>query len=213
MPSDLDQRERHELADLFDEVGPDAPTLCGDWLARDLAAHLVVRERDPIGAPGILVPALAGITEGRMEAELRRHGYPGTVDRVRTGPPFGPLRIPAVRHGINLVEYFVHHEDLRRANGLGRRTDRPDLDDEIWTFLGRMAPLMVRKARVGGVRIRLVTPDGRERVVGSGAAEVVLRGEPGELLLELYGRRTVAEVTYEGPADAVLKVKEAEFGI
>ena len=35
------------LCDLFEEVGPDAPTLCGDWTTRDLAAHLVMRERRP----------------------------------------------------------------------------------------------------------------------------------------------------------------------
>ncbi len=49
MTLDIDQRERAELCDLFDELGPDAPTLCGDWTTADLAAHLVVRERNPLG--------------------------------------------------------------------------------------------------------------------------------------------------------------------
>ena len=39
--------ERLALADLMAEVGPDAPTLCGGWTTRDLAAHLLLRERRP----------------------------------------------------------------------------------------------------------------------------------------------------------------------
>lgn len=210
--SDLDLRERRELCDLFEEVGPEAPTLSGSWTTLDLAAHLVVRERDLLGAPGILIPAFAGVTEGRMAAAVRRHGYQGLVDLVRSGPPFGPMKIPAVRHAANLVEYFVHHEDVRRPAGHGPRADRPDLDRELWSLLGRMAPLMVRKAKVRGVALELATPDGEVARVGSG--EVVrITGPVGELVLELYGRRSVAEVTYEGDDDAVARVRAASFGI
>ena len=42
--------------------GPDAPTLCEGWTTRDLAAHLVIRERRLDATPGILVPQLAGYT-------------------------------------------------------------------------------------------------------------------------------------------------------
>ncbi len=212
MTSDLDLRERRELCDLFERVGPDAPTLSGEWTTQDLAAHLVVRERDLIGSPGILIPWFSGITEKRMEHQIRRHGYQGLVDLVRSGPPFGPMAIPPVRHLANLVEFFVHHEDVRRPAGEGPRTDRPDLDDELWSMLGRMAPLMVRKAGVSGVRLVLHRTDGREHAVGKGT-DVVISGEPGELVLELYGRRSVAQVAYDGPDDAVARVQAAEFGI
>lgn len=212
MTSDLDLRERAELCDLFEVVGPDAPTLCGDWTTEDLAAHLVVRERDLIGSPGILVPWFAGITEGRMEHAVRRHGYQGLIDLVRSGPPFGPMKIAPVRHLANLVEFFVHHEDVRRPNGLDPRTDRPDLDAELWSLLGRMAPLMVRKGGVSGVRVVVRRPDGLSHGAGKGE-EVVISGPVQELVLELYGRRTVAQVTYEGSDEAVARVRAAEFGI
>ena len=212
MTSDLDQRERADLCDLFEQTGPDAPTLSGDWTTQDLAAHLVVRERDLLGSPGILIPAFAGVTEGRMEHAVRRHGYQGLVDLVRSGPPFGPMKIPAVRHLANLVEFFVHHEDVRRPAGLGPRTDRPDLDEELWSMLGRMAPLMVRKAGVSGVRVVAQRPDGEAHAAGKGT-EVTITGPVQELVLELYGRRSVAQVTYDGPADAVSRVRVAEFGI
>ena len=41
------KRERLLLADLLETAGPDAPTLCEGWTTRDLAAHVVVRERRP----------------------------------------------------------------------------------------------------------------------------------------------------------------------
>ena len=213
MTSDLDLRERRELADLFDELGPDAPTLCGEWTTSDLAAHLVVRERDPIGASGILIPRFEDLTARHMAGELAKHGYAGTVERVRTGPPFGPMAIAPVRHAVNLLEYFVHHEDVRRPNGRTARTDRPDLDAELWGFLGRMGPLMVRRAKLPSICLTLVTPSGEERTLGKGDAEVTLFGTPGELVMELYGRQAHADVTYEGPAASVAAVRGASFGI
>ncbi len=212
MTSDLDLRERRELCDLFDEVGPDAPTLSGAWTTADLAAHLVVRERDPIGAIGILVPRFEGTTASHMAAVLAKHGYAGTVELVRTGPPFGPMKIAPIRYLANLVEFFVHHEDVRRPAGLGPREDRPDLDDALWSILGRMAPLMVRKAGVRNVRLRLVRAGGGERAYGSGA-DVAISGTAGELVLELYGRRGAAQVTYDGDLEAIERVRAASFGI
>jgi uncharacterized protein (TIGR03085 family) len=212
MTSDLDLRERAELCDLFEELGPAAPTLSGAWTTQDLAAHLVVRERDLIGSPGILIPALAGTTEKRMEHQIRRHGYQGLVDLVRSGPPFGPMKIAPVRYVANLVEFFVHHEDVRRPAGLAARTDRDDLDEALWSMLGRMAPLMVRKAGVSGVRVVLQRPDGAEHASGKGEV-VTIAGPVQELVLELYGRRSVADVTYAGAEAAVARVRAAEFGI
>jgi hypothetical protein len=48
----FDAVERTQLADLFDELGPDAATLLEPWTVRDLAAHLVMRERDYLAGPG-----------------------------------------------------------------------------------------------------------------------------------------------------------------
>ena len=41
----FDAQERIKLCDLFDELGPSAPTLIEGWTAHDLAAHIVLRER------------------------------------------------------------------------------------------------------------------------------------------------------------------------
>lgn len=117
--------ERLALCDLFEELGPDATTLCEGWTTEDLAAHLVVRENDPLAAPGILLGGVAGrLTERAME-RARGRGYHWMIDRLRGGPPWGPMRLAVVDRS-NLMEWFVHHEDARRANG---RPPRTGIDD------------------------------------------------------------------------------------
>ena len=49
----FDVVERAQLCDLFEELGPGAPTLLAPWTTRDLAGHLVLRERDYLAGPGV----------------------------------------------------------------------------------------------------------------------------------------------------------------
>ena len=209
MPEALDARERRELSDLFEELGPDAPTLCEGWSTEDLAAHLVVRERHPTAAGGILIPALEQRTEQFMEKE-KTGGYARLVDRVRNGPPFGPFAVPGLRTLLNLQEYVVHHEDVRRANGMGPRTDRTDLQDALWSNLRRGARFLLRKVK--GATVRLQRPDGAAVSTGSGP-EVVVTGEPVELLLYLFGREAVAQVEITGDPAAQATLASAPKGV
>lgn len=211
MTSDLDLRERAELCDLFDRLGPDAPTLCEGWSTADLAAHLVVRERDPLGAPGILLGGrLAELTEKRMARELEK-GYPAVVARVRSGPPFGPMRLAPLRRRINLAEYVVHHEDVRRANDQGRRTDRDDLDAMVWSRVAPMGRLLMRKTKPVGVVLRRAGDGAQARAV-AGTPSVTVTGHPVDLLLFMFGREGAAEVEIEGAAEDVARVRDTSFG-
>ena len=63
----FDAQERLELCVLFDELGPSAPTLLEGWTAHDLAAHIVLRERDLIAGPCLVLPG-----RFRRFAEQRR---------------------------------------------------------------------------------------------------------------------------------------------
>lgn len=212
MTSDLDLRERAELCDLFDRLGPDAPTLCEGWSTADLAAHLVVRERDPLGAPGILLGGRLGeLTEKRMARELEK-GYPAVVARVRSGPPFGPMRLAPLRRRVNLAEYVVHHEDVRRANDQGRRTDREDLDAAVWPRLARTGRLLMRKTTPVGVVLRRADDGAQARAV-PGTSSVTITGHPIELLLFMFGREGAAEVKLDGTADDVARVQRTKFGV
>jgi uncharacterized protein (TIGR03085 family) len=210
VPEPLDARERRELCDLLEELGPDAPTLCEGWATVDLAAHLVVRERDPRSAPGIIFGGRFEPMLDRLMQRAAAGGYAPLVERVRNGPPLGPFAVPGLRTLLNLNEYVVHHEDVRRANGLAPRTDREDLQDQLWRLLRRGARLMLRKVK--HVPVRLARPDGREIRVGP-EPEVMLAGEPVELLLFLQGRKDAAQVELTGPPEATAALRAADLGI
>lgn len=215
--ADLDLRERRALCDLFDELGPDAPTLCEGWSTAELAAHLVVRERDPLGAPGIVLGGklgpvgdrLASVTERHMQRQLEK-GYPSLVELIRTGPP-PPLNFGPLRARMNLGEFVVHHEDVRRANGQGPRPPDAELDGAVWNLVRVMAKLLLRKARPVGVVLR--TPAGQEAEVVKGEHLVTVTGAPVELILWAYGRGDVAEVDFDGAPEAVAALRATSFGI
>lgn len=204
-----DARERADLCAHLDRLGPDAPTLCGDWTTQDLAAHLVSRERNPLAGPGIVVGGpFSRLTEWAMRREIRRE-YPALVDRVRSGPPLVPWGLPVVRSVLNLNEYFVHHEDVRRANGESPRTDRPELDDALRSAVTRMAALQLWRARID---VDLVDHTGRS-LARRGSAPARIVGRPGEILLWLNGRGAVADVAFEGSEEQVSALWDADLGL
>lgn len=188
----IDQRERQELCSLLLELGPDAPTLCEGWTTFDLTVHLTLREHFRRWSPA------------RMQ-DARTQGFPAIVARVQQGAPLIPWRIPRLRTLLNGTEYFIHHEDVRRANGRSRRTDRPDLEELAWGTTGFLGRRLARVIRPFGLELR--TRNGRCRRFGSEPA-VVVTGEPTELLLYASGRRTAAEVEVSGADDAVTALEK-----
>lgn len=206
--SGLARQERQALCDLFLEVGPDAPTLCEGWQARDLAAHLVVRERRPDAAAGIVLPALAGYLDRVQRSVRDGRSWPELVDRVRTGPP-APLR--PVDDPLNTAELFVHHEDVRRAApGWEPRTLPPGLDRALWSRTRMMARAAGRRAGVGLV----VDAPGFGRVTArQGEPSATVSGAPGELLLYLFGRKDAARVTVGGDPSAIERLAAADLGL
>ena len=175
---------------MFESLGPDAPTLCEGWVASDLAAHLWVREHRPWDVPGMVAKSgpLHRRTD-RVQARARGRGYTSIVEALRGG---APVRTPLLGEAIDLHEFFVHHEDVRRANGLEPRAD-PALDEALWRIVPVFGRFLTREAR--GIEIELETPDGRRRRVRKGARKVLARGRPQELFLWLYTRPAEVDVT------------------
>lgn len=205
------QRERLLLADLLETVGPNAPTLCAGWRARDLAAHVVVRERRSDAAAGIVFKPLAARLE-RVQAEFAAKPYEELIQLIRTGPPrLSPYALKPVDEAANTVEFFVHTEDVRRAQSewTAREVD-PVFADALWSRLERSARLLGRRAPVGLVLRR---PDGRTAVAHRGTPVVTVTGEPGELTLFAFGRQDAAQVELEGEKDALAKLREGTLGI
>jgi uncharacterized protein (TIGR03085 family) len=203
--------ERNLLCDLFLEVGPDAPTLCGDWTTRDLAAHLYVRERRPDSAAGILLAPLREYGE-KVRKRVAARPWEALVADVRSGPPlWNPTRLAPVDRVANTVEFFVHHEDVRRAvEPWEPRSLDPELDAALTAALKRMGRLLVRSAPAGLV---FVPPKGERIVAKKGEPIVEVHGEAGELLLFAYGRQAHSRVALEGPDDLIAATRTARFGV
>lgn len=189
----LAQRERHALADLFLTVGPDAPTLCEGWETRDLLGHLLVREGRPDAAAGGLIKPLQPRLEATTKAMLS-NGFRDAVERLRQGPPrWSPFGLPGLDEQLNTPEFFIHHEDVRRAQGDGWEPRELSAEDEaqLWSTVKRMARVALLRQPRGVV---LVVPDGPRAKVRAGGVVDVVTGTAGELLMWVSGRRDHARV-------------------
>ncbi|MEV4945843.1 TIGR03085 family metal-binding protein [Streptomyces sp. NPDC053755] len=202
------KRERLLLADLLEAAGPEAPTLCEGWTTRDLAAHVVVRERRPDAAAGTVVPLLKARLD-RVQAEFADKPYEELIQLIRTGPPrMSPFTIKQVDEGANTVEFYVHAEDVRRAQpDWSPRELDPVFSDVLWARLEKGARLLGRKAPVGLVLRR---PNGQTAVAHRGTPVVTVSGEPGELTMFLFGRQDAAKVEVDGEREAVDRLHQAK---
>ena len=198
----LAQQERGTICDLFVEYGADAPTLCEGWLAVDLAAHLVVRERRPDSGPGLVWPRLAEYTEKVRRAERDRVPFERAC-RDRTAR--AAVVASSFRRPMNTVEFFIHVEDLRRGR-------------DGWTTrwcprVGRRALGPGRSGRHGEEGPR----HGRDHVAGPGhqrsglGPRLELAGDPGELIMFGAGRQAAAKVEIDGDETLAAQLRGASW--
>jgi len=204
----LHRAERAELLETFRRAGPGAPTLCEGWSVRTLAAHLVVSEQYA-GLPMTVSYPVWRVVGARTGAALRnsitgpmlrnmakaeRRGWEWLLARLEAGPPrlFGLRLIADVR----LLEEFVHHEDVRRANGDGPRPENARLDARLVEAMLTMRGIAQFAAPRHGIEVALT--DGRSYALGEGPARTRVSGPPGEVLLWLAGRGSVASVVVTG---------------
>ena len=220
--------ERHALAETLRSAGPDAPTLCGDWTAAQLAAHLVLRERSLVELAGRLpVARLREQADRKINHLVATEPYERIVNAVDRGPSWADATwpiltsaiwsLPVVRESANLLEYLVHHEDVRRAAPVWTPRALPvDRQVAVWKRLPMIGRLTLRKVATG---LELVWPShgrfrtGPARRGGGGGPTVTVTGEPVELALFAFGRIEVAQVDYDGAPEQVAMVRGAEIGI
>jgi uncharacterized protein (TIGR03085 family) len=211
------REERRALCALLDETGPDAPTLCEGWTTGDLAAHLVLRERRPDAAAGVAGGPLASYT-ARVQQRIRsRTPFSDLVRIIRSGPPaLSVMALPGMDERVNAVEFFVHHEDVRRgAPGWEPRELGSGESGMLWHRL-RMARFVLRKAPVGVELARDdidTSADGASYriTVRNATPAVTVVGSPAELTMWVMGRRAAARVRMDGIQAAVTKLAEANW--
>lgn len=207
--------ERHEFAHTLRVSGPDAPTLCTGWTTAELTAHLVLRERslvEPAGRLPIARLRVRGVAA--HERYLAHRGFHAAVSQFDAGAPrWSPFALPPARAG-NLLEYVVHHEDVRRAGeGWQPRSLPIARQQAIWWWLQRVARFTMRRAPVG---VELVWPsDGSATARRSrdGRPVVTVTGDPVELALVAFGRQRVARVDYDGDPADVTALAEARISV
>jgi uncharacterized protein (TIGR03085 family) len=210
----FDEQERRALCDLFEELGADAPTLLKGWTAKDLASHIVLRERDLIAGPCLVLPGpFQRFAERRRVRLAEQREFDWLVARIRSGPPRGLFRVGWVRSVPNLNEFFVHQEDVRRANGLGPRESlAPAMEAALWRNVRQGSRYLSRRLHDVGLEIRWAGTDER-MTVREAEPTARLSGPAGELLLFMFGRQGAARVEVTGPAKAVATVRRSHFGM
>ena len=203
------EAERSALCETLETVGPDGPTLCEGWLVADLAAHLIIIDTRPDGLPGVAMGGPLGRHTERLTDRAKERGFEWMLERLRSGPPrlyrLGPLATAMA------YENWVHHEDVRRAAGSAPRPDEPEIDAILWRMTGIEGRLGVRRVRGAGIEIE--DAYGRHKVLSKAEPRVTISGPTGEVALYVSGRKEAADVTLDGPPEAVALVTAARFGL
>lgn len=207
----LARTERAALCDLALELGPDAPTLSGEWTVKDLVVHLLVREGNP-AAIGIVVAPLARWTEAASE-RLARQDLSVLVERLRQGPPiWSPFALAPLDKTLNTLEFFVHHEDIRRAQEEWEPRELADrVQDVLWKMIRVAGKGLVRSTKVGVVLERSDTAE--QAALKPTTPSVVVRGLPAELVMFVYGRQSQAQVELVGADADVAALTGADLGV
>jgi uncharacterized protein (TIGR03085 family) len=205
--------ERALLCDVARQVGPDAPTLCGGWTVRDLVVHLLVREGSP-AAVGIVVKPLAGLLD-QATRRLEHQEFDTLVARLRQGPPiWSPFALPKLGAALNLLEFFVHHEDIRRAQPDWQPRPLPRTsEDAIWRAARHAGKGIVARSGAGVGVVAERSDTGERASLADGSATVTVRGRPSEVTLFLFGRKAQAQVELDGAPEHVARLEGAALGI
>lgn len=188
--------ERRHLAALLRRVGPEAPTLCEGWLTRDLAVHLIERDSRPDLIAGTALPKIPVLTKRAQEADaqLRGQDWAELVAKVEKPAVYSPARLGPLDKRMNTAEFFVHHEDVRRAQeSWHRRQLLQEEERDLWAALKLMGKPLLRPEQDSV----LLVANGYGSVSGGKAKTStvrIVRGTPSELLLWAFGRREQAEV-------------------
>ena len=207
------KEERDGICDTLIALGPDQPTLCVGWTTHDMITHLVLRERRPDAAAGILLRPFSGHTD-RVMAQMASQPFEELVAAFRNGPPlWSVFAIPVLGDRANMFELYVHHEDVRRAQPDWQpRPVDVAREDALWDGLtSPMGRLLFRRCSVGVVLRAAGRPD---VVVKKSEPLVHVVGEPSEIALVAFGRATdKAHVVVQGTPEDIAKFEASPRGI
>ncbi|MER1995727.1 MAG: TIGR03085 family metal-binding protein [Arthrobacter sp.] len=198
------ETEREAMVRTLHATDPQAPTLCEGWNVSRLLAHLIMREERPWRMIGDGIrrdkPGREHSLNALVEQAGTESGYRSLVDRFAAGAQgFTPMRWGG--DAVNLLEFFVHHEDIRRGTGDAGARELPEGEERE---LRRRLPLMARMGYLRSpVGVVLQLPGGEQAKVRRGEPAVTITGPVAELALHAMGRQAAARVEVSGVPQAV----------
>ncbi|MBF4994225.1 TIGR03085 family protein [Arthrobacter gandavensis] len=198
------ETERAALVRTLHGADPQASTLCEGWNVSRLLAHLIVREERPWAMAGDVLRRDKPGHEHSLDPLVARAatdtGYRQLVDRFAAGARgFSPMRWGG--DAVNLLEFYVHHEDIRRGTGDAEPREMPEGElAELRRLLPLAARLGYRRSPVGVV---LQLPGGEQATVRGGEPAVTITGPVTELALHAMGRSAAARVEISGAPGCV----------
>lgn len=193
--------ERLALVETYRGADPEAPTLCEGWNVRRLLAHQVMREHEPWKQLLDLAARPEPGHEKRLGALVATAetpaGYAALVARFAAGTgAANPMTW--LGDSAQLLEYVIHHEDVRRGAGKNEPRVLPAGQlDALWKKLPTIAKMSYRRSPVG---VTIATADGEAKLVHKGPGMVVLAGDPVDMALYASGRRRASRVEVTGSA-------------
>lgn len=199
-----------------------AATLCEGWDVQTLVAHLVTRETEPLpyGA-AMITGGKIGPHPKELLRKARARGPSSLVRALQAGPPWF-YRLPGPAALVNFIENWVHNEDLRRGALQQPRTTAQEAQQALWSALHIIGRLMLRSIKVAGT-VALVQPTGKAMAFRVGTvfptkadpatATAYIRGDPGEIVLFLFGRKSAAQVSLDGDQRLVDALRNEQMSI
>lgn len=182
-----------QFCDALAEVAATAPTLCEGWDAHELAVHIWVIKHDPLSWPGIPLSSFAGLTRRRAKNFRQRWPYEELLKKLRresgaiASLPFDGRQ--GHRHALG--EFYIHTEDVRRANNFPRSTQTSETEAALWLRTREAGRYLWPRNQAA---ICFNSPGQESFTVGRGAPVTQVSGLPSEVFLWLYGRNEVADV-------------------
>lgn len=202
--------ERERLIETIREAGPHAPTLCDEWDVKDLLIHLIIREQMPYVLARQSLPGPLGSSAKLKLADLELESFNTLISQFERRPKASPFHLAALDSAFNTLEYTIHNEDVRRANGFTRRHLHSRDAAAVFRAVRVMSQVILSRSPV---HVILDAPGhGRTHILATTrhSTTVEIVGEPLELALFISGREEAARVNLLGSPGAIENLRHSK---
>ncbi len=197
---ELAGKARTDFADMVAPLAEEQlaqPTLCSEWDAKGVLAHLVMFvELGAFGFIGTMAKHRFNFDKAWIAAAAERHGRP-TEDLIATlrqnATKSAPL--PGFPEGITVADVAIHTQDVRRPLGLDGALDEQVLRGALdFLTTAKQAKNLVDPPSLDGLRLQATDLDWS---YGDGAE---VTGPAESIMMALAHRPTLDELSGDGVA-------------